>query len=112
MAVSAATTPSVHDRWRQEFEIADRKLAVFFDENDLEIEVWIKVLALFQFFYGDSLCRGHLLKFLRGQFGVDLPAQTRSPDVGGNPVGHRADGKHGVHRAELFLATPVQNVGI
>ncbi len=36
----------------------------------------------------------------------------RAPDVGGNPVGHRADGEHGVHRAELLLAAPVQNVGL
>ncbi len=41
-----------------------------------------------------------------------LSAQTRAPDVGGNRVGHRADGEHGVHRAELFRAAPVQNVGI
>jgi hypothetical protein len=43
---------------------------------------------------------------------VDLSPQTRAPDVGGNRVGHRADGEHRVHRAELFLAAPVQNVGI
>ena len=39
-------TVSVHHRRRQEFEVADLQLAAFFDENDLEIEIRIKILAL------------------------------------------------------------------
>ena len=41
------TTASVHHGRRQKLEIADLELAGFFDENDLQIEVRIKILAFF-----------------------------------------------------------------
>jgi hypothetical protein len=51
----------VHHGWRQEFEIAHLEFAAFFDQNDFEVEVWIKVRALFQFLYADPLVRVRLL---------------------------------------------------
>src|SRR5215471_11113339 len=59
---------------RQEFEVTDAKLAAFFDENQFDIEIRIKVLALLQLFYADPLSLRYILKFLRRQFSVDLPA--------------------------------------
>jgi hypothetical protein len=60
-----ATTASVHHGRRQELEVADLEFAVFFDKNDLEIEVEIKILVLLQLLHADALCLGHLFKFLR-----------------------------------------------
>ena len=65
---------SIHHGRRQEFEVADLQLAGIIDENDLEIEIGIKILALLQLFYAESLCRCYLFKFLRWQFRVDLAA--------------------------------------
>ena len=56
---------SVHNRRRQEFEVGDLELAAFIDENDLEIEIRIEILALLQVFDADSLCRRYSFKFLR-----------------------------------------------
>src|ERR1043166_3655885 len=105
------TLASVPYGRRQEFKVADLKLAGFIDENDLEIEIGIKVLTLLQVFHTDPLSLRHILKFLWRQFSVDLAAQTCPPDLGGNPIRHRADGEHGVHCPELLLAAPVPNVG-
>jgi hypothetical protein len=55
----------VPDGRRQKFEVADLQLAAFLDENDFKIEKWIKILALLQLFYADSLCRCYLLNILR-----------------------------------------------
>jgi hypothetical protein len=41
-----AITTSVHHRRRQKLEIADLELPGFFDENDLQIELRIKILVL------------------------------------------------------------------
>jgi hypothetical protein len=41
------TTASVHHGRRQEFKVADLELAVFFDENDFEIEVGSKSSLFF-----------------------------------------------------------------
>jgi hypothetical protein len=60
-----ATDASVHDRRGQEFEVPDLQLAALLDENDLEIEIRIEIVALLQLFYADSLCRCYLFKFLR-----------------------------------------------
>src|SRR4029077_20466083 len=70
-----------YGRW-QKFEVADLKLAAFFDQNHFKIEVRIKISIFFQFLHADPLSLRHILKFLRRQFSVDLPAQTCSPDVG------------------------------
>ncbi len=59
------TTASVHHGRRQKLEIADLELAGFFDENDLQIEVRIKILVLLQFFHRDALPLGDICKFLR-----------------------------------------------
>jgi hypothetical protein len=56
-------------------------LAALLDEYGLEVEIRIKILALLQLFYGDPLCRCYPLKFLRGKFSVDLPAQTGPPQL-------------------------------
>jgi hypothetical protein len=45
-SMNATITTSVHHGRRQKLEIADLKLAGFFDENDLQIEVRIKILVL------------------------------------------------------------------
>jgi len=58
-------TASVHHGGRQEFKVADPELAVFFDENELEIEVGIKILLLLQLLHANALLLRHLLKFLR-----------------------------------------------
>ena len=59
------TTASVPYRRWQEFEVADLKLAAFFDENDLEIKIWIKIFALLQFFDADPFSLRRIFKFLR-----------------------------------------------
>ena len=59
------TTASVHHGRRQELEVANPELAIFFDENDLEIEVGIKILVLLQLLHANALLLRHLLKFLR-----------------------------------------------
>ena len=59
------TTASVHHGGRQEFKVANLQLAVFFDENDFEIEVGIKILVLLQLLRADALSLGHSFKFLR-----------------------------------------------
>ena len=59
------TTALVHHGRRQEFKVADLELAVFFDENDFEIEVGIKILALLHLLHADALSLGHPFKFLR-----------------------------------------------
>ena len=61
----ALTTASVPYRRWQEFEVANLKLAAFFDEDDLEIKIWIKVFVLLQFFDADPFSLRHILKFLR-----------------------------------------------
>jgi hypothetical protein len=59
-----ATPASVHDGRRQEFEVTDRELAAFFDENDLEIEIGIKIFLLLQLFHANALLLRSLFKFL------------------------------------------------
>ncbi len=61
----SATTASAHHGRQQKLEIADLELAGFFDENDLQIEVRIKILVLLQFFHRDALPLGDICKFLR-----------------------------------------------
>src|ERR1051326_2652642 len=78
----------------------------------LRFKYRIKIVILLQLFHGDAVLLRHLFKLLRREFRVDLPAQTRAPDVGGNPVRHRANGEHGIHRSELLFAAFVQNVRI
>src|SRR6266576_144580 len=43
---------------------------------------------------------------------MDLTPQARAADVCGDPLVHCADGKHRIHRPELLLAAPIQNIGI
>src|SRR5262249_36410213 len=59
------TTASVHHGGRQEFKVANPEVPVLFNENDLEIEVGIKILALFHLLHADALSLGHPFKFLR-----------------------------------------------
>ena len=60
----------VHNGRRQEFEIAHLELTVLFDQNDLDVEVWLKVRTVFQLLHGGSLRGGHSFNFLRRQFSV------------------------------------------
>jgi hypothetical protein len=53
--IASRISKSVHHRQRQKLEIANLKFAVFLYKNDLEIEVWIKILVLLQFLNGDTL---------------------------------------------------------
>src|SRR4029453_12582646 len=103
---AANDSVSIHYRRRQEFEVADLELPSFVDENDLQIEIRIKIVALLQLLDADAVLLGHRLKFLRREFSVDLPAQTRAAAFSRDPVRHCANGEHGVHRAELFPAAP------
>ena len=63
--MGAVTTPSVPNRRRQEFEVSDLELAPFFNKNNLEIEIRIKIAALLQLVYTDALSLRNVLKFLR-----------------------------------------------
>jgi hypothetical protein len=64
-ASMTATTTSVHYGRRQKLEIADLELAGFFDENDLQIELRIKILVLLRFFHRDAVLLSNICKFLR-----------------------------------------------
>jgi hypothetical protein len=52
--LNAITATSIPYGRRQKFEVTDLKLAAFVDGNDFEIEVRVKVGALFQFAYAGS----------------------------------------------------------
>jgi hypothetical protein len=61
----AQPAASVHHGRRQEFEVTDFQLPVFFDQNDFDIEVGIKVPVFLQLLRADALLARNLLKFLR-----------------------------------------------
>jgi hypothetical protein len=83
-------------------EVADLQLAAFLDENDLEIEIRIKIVALLQLFYADSLCRCYLSSSC-GDSSVWIWPRKLARRISAGINQALPDGKHGVHRAELFL---------
>ena len=66
----------VQHRRRQEFEIPDPKLAAFVDEDDLEIEIRSKIVALLQVFHTDPLSLRENTCNILGARGVPCAAST------------------------------------